>query len=901
MGLNDFKTVNVSYVFPGLFLIGNMYVLGNAIWNYGLLPRIIVASAFCCGFFVAAFPRFLRWLLFVFGLSFFLYGFHPYSIYSQVFEFLITLFSVLFLVIGIRAKGCRHKNMTLILMIFLYVSLSMLSLLQLPLGTIFEAFRLWGFQKMASAAVHSWPDSSLYPLAAINRLVLFLSFALLLSRMNHSKQHYASLCRGILTGVILSAIIGLLDYYGVLSLLWYRDLDPVQNPRNILFRLQSTFGHPGWFAEFVTVAIPFVLMAFLKKDVSVYRKLILFVVLLVCEIALILAKARAGWISYPLTLVFCWVFFYLFDDREDSKRLNFSRKGILKVAISIPITIGISLLIILKILGGTSPSIDEARRKIQEVNALREEAKETSPVKDRRTEIVEALKTKLKNDTIASRTKRIFKASDRTSVWFKGILVGWEKPLFGMGYESFRWHYMILQNISESIVAKNQSEKRELDTPHNLFVQLFVSGGIVGLIFWFFCVAYTSVLLTADLMKNKEYFNLCVLLSLISFHIYGVFQSMQYIPVIWMLIFICFGYAMTIEEDVLPDWGRRLSGWALKVMFLFVLIGGVVYFLGRGSQDLAKKYGIEVYAADQDWHNYVGFYDREKVNDEYFRWSGKRGLIRIAGNGLVELNFNCRTPNLEREPLTVDIHIDGELNNQIVFETPGSKKCYCWLKDPTGNEVSNKRRSQGIHQILINVSRMWNPFEIGVNSDNRDLGIMVSGPRFVRKLPKGGVGFYRLEEITGKKPIIDGMKVARFRWTKKWASESIADSGLWIAEFKGSAGRKREGRGQKAKGRPQIIEGGRGSKEGGGLIFLKCSHPDIDKKPLAVEIFGDGIVLKRLVLKDLGWKKVEFEADEIKGKSIITYEVSRTWNPKRMGVSGDDRQLGVAVGVVSRQ
>jgi len=48
---------------------------------------------------------------------------------------------------------------------------------------------------------------------------------------------------------------------------------------------------------------------------------------------------------------------------------------------------------------------------------------------------------------------------------------------------------------------------------------------------------------------------------------------------------------------------------------------------------------------------------------------------------------------------------------------------------------------------------------------------------------------------------------------------------------------------------------------------------------------------------DYGWKRVDFGADELEGKGLVTYEVSRTWNPKRMGVSGDGRDLGVAVAI----
>ena len=92
-----------------------------------------------------------------------------------------------------------------------------------------------------------------------------------------------------------------------------------------------------------------------------------------------------------------------------------------------------------------------------------------------------------------------------------------------------------------------------------------------------------------------------------------------------------------------------------------------------------------------------------------------------------------------------------------------------------------------------------------------------------------------------------------------------------------------------------------GAGEAPGLVFfLKCSHPDIKQSPVVVKVLGDGKILRYLELKDRGWKRVEFAANEWKRKNIITYEVSRTWNPKRMGVSGDDRELGVAVKIVGR-
>ena len=64
-----------------------------------------------------------------------------------------------------------------------------------------------------------------------------------------------------------------------------------------------------------------------------------------------------------------------------------------------------------------------------------------------------------------------------------------------------------------------------------------------------------------------------------------------------------------------------------------------------------------------------------------------------------------------------------------------------------------------------------------------------------------------------------------------------------------------------------------------------------------MRILGDGALLRYVEFSDYGWKRVEFRVEELEGKEIVTYEVSRTWNPKRMGVSGDGRDLGVVVAV----
>ena len=123
-----------------------------------------------------------------------------------------------------------------------------------------------------------------------------------------------------------------------------------------------------------------------------------------------------------------------------------------------------------------------------------------------------------------------------------------------------------------------------------------------------FIIGYSILVLIVDLVKNKRLLNTPVIISIISFHIYGIFQSMQYIPMIWLLIFLCLGYAMTIDDDVLSGRFRRVFGVLTKVSVVMVVIGLFVYLSNFESRSLAEKYGLKIYAMDQDRDKFAGFF-----------------------------------------------------------------------------------------------------------------------------------------------------------------------------------------------------------------------------------------------------------------------------------------------------
>jgi hypothetical protein len=143
------------------------------------------------------------------------------------------------------------------------------------------------------------------------------------------------------------------------------------------------------------------------------------------------------------------------------------------------------------------------------------------------------------------------------------------------------------------------------------------------------------------------------------------------------------------------------------------------------------------------------------------------------------------------------------------------------------------------------------------------LGVAVSEIKFLDELPKDGIGFYHRETWGGGQ--IPGWPhdlPKRFRWTGMRASMRVK-SGL----------------------------------KNGITLFLLSSHPDINKSPVRVEIIGDNGIIREEVFVDNKWTKVLLKDDELRDLKVLTFQVSRTWNPKLVGVSNDSRELGVAVAI----
>lgn len=718
----------------GLFLLANLVVRFETMFNYppydGYIAVFLGMVVSGCVLVVAV-QKYLKAFLFFFGFSFFLFGFPPMTMQSRIFEIIVTCVVTTLFFINLRAGKRGVVNRTLLGLIVCYVVLSLFSLLLLPIRHILRDISLFGLSDFFFYMFIAQPYHIYYPIPAITRLVLFVILAVQLASLDLRSDVYKSLFMGLFSGGIFSALIGILDLYGIISLQWYR-FGRTRSPGV----LHSTFWNRGVFGEFILCVVPFVLVGFLKKKKTVRFQVFLFASLVVCEIALLLAGARAGWVSYPLILLICWVFFY-FSKEGKFNSFHFKWKNMIKLAVSAPLTILVSFLIIYFVF---LPFLkDYQTTEIRNANNRRVEIKSRRDAKN----TTEYIENKLSN----------FTKTGRLGTWHDSINVGLESPFFGVGYESYCWHSHVLDTIPNSRYKSNQIHKDPRLTPHNTYISLFTSGGIVGFSLWLMLVFYAMMLLVFDLIKNKKLFNIPVIISIIGFHTYGFFQSMQYIPMIWCIIFLNLGYAMTNDASVLPGGMRRWAGVGKRVAVFMVLMGLIVYASNFESRNLAEKYDRRIYAVDENQDRFGGFFQLSYWNYGDYRWFGKRGVITFADWELpvkeipenreqssddgpqtadvgtlrtVEMVFRCVTPDLAQDPLVLKVFHNGAVLDEIVFSEISGKSKNKKAKGQTAKRKYELPVRPGQHQeLLLEVSRTWIPHAHLGNFDRREFGVGV--------------------------------------------------------------------------------------------------------------------------------------------------------------------------------
>ncbi len=278
---------------------------------------------------------------------------------------------------------------------------------------------------------------------------------------------------------------------------------------------------------------------------------------------------------------------------------------------------------------------------------------------------------------------------------------------------------------------------------------------------------------------------------------------------------------------------------------LFVILSVTVFFCIETYKTSFGSKGYKALVQSEKWplKNEYGYYNEENWNGAIMRWTGKESSISLKAIGdIVEFSVVAFQGNSSGpKGLSLDVSINDLFTDTLHFFNGGKRKLSYYIPGIKGTDVVIKTK----------VSETFNPKKLQINNDARDLGIARGVIKFNSEIPKGGIGFYRWEEWGGDKPF-------KVRLTGGRASVPLED-----IDFK--------------------------------KIQILCSHPDIEQNPVVVTVFVDDKPVWQKEVRDKMWKKIELNPDSPINGKVVTFQVSRTWNPKSISISGDRRDLGVAV------
>jgi len=558
-------------------------------------------------------------------------------------------------------------------------TLATFSLLLLPPMVLEHRLFLEG-SDFARAILGAFPKDPLYPIASVNRLWLFLLFASVLSSQPDARALFRGLFRGIAGAALIAVVLGLLDFLGVFSLARY-------NLSHLFYgaqyrRLQSTFGNPSWFACFVSLALPFILLEL--WEAQRLRRVAIACLLPLCAASLFLSGARASWLA-ALVVIASLAGLGLLSRRR--RRPLPSPGPVVWLALGSAVAT-FAVLLVTTLVTAASPVARD----------------ESAPGR------LEGLSREV-------RTRGLGLTSPRPVAARYAMELAKQKPLLGLGYESFNMHLRAQLDIPSSAVASvvntavaHDASEPLFDDSHNTTLQVLTGTGAVGLGLWLALAAAGLLAVARALRRDGEPEPFAVLIGLVLFHFYGLFQGMAYIPVVFFLFPTLNGYATTLDPGPPPSRGRvRASLLGLGALVLVSIVG---YAGDRGYASLKRRFSVPAYLPDEA-AEFEGFYRPETGPSGEFRWMSRRGIVNVSRAGPFRLSITCDHPDVANDPVVLSLSFEGRDAGGVVFRRPGT--------------VERRFDFGAPGALRLSVSRTFRP---GGEADRRELGVSVSAIRW---------------------------------------------------------------------------------------------------------------------------------------------------------------------------
>ncbi len=690
----------IAQTLIGIFLTLNLIARIHVLDNHGVVLKLLLPTLVVIPLIVYLHKGFIRLCFFILGLTLPLYGYQSYTLNNHIFEFILFFLGLILLFSGENVRNLKYSENILAVYIGSFLLLLSCSLLLFPLESFFATFRLWGFFSFCNAFIGATPGDPMYSLAALNRLALFVILLYAINTKATADKIYTSLFIGCGCSVICACVLGILNQFGWLSLTWLR---PDVITKSGFHRLHSVFGNPGWFAEYILICTPLVLLLTRKLPGIFVKVLLLLPVLAIIVMCLFFTGSRTSWLIIPVVVMLCFFGLLRFNNNE-KREMSTQAKSALK---STTWSVILACCVIAAVFFGMSKTSYFDSRNVNFASS---------------------------QQYLNKRIKDIFNPTERVKLWQESLVLISESPLYGLGYEGYRWHQEVMTSIPSSKFSHERQTKNNWDTAHNFYIQLAVGNGIVGLSIWLLLITYALWRLYSNAFKNNDIRLFALFSSLVVFHLYGLTQSMQYVAAVYFMVFAVLGYTLRLNSATAdsPTDGSvfvKLGRYAGLVSFFAALVGCLVYIDNYQSRKLSERYGIIRYTADRDGHFYRGFYKKEDWGkDGIYRWSGKEAEIDLFYAGVVKITFACFAPNLNISPSTVEVKLDGKLVDNYTFNRA----------EKITRTYSIPKKMDNLPAVLsIRVSRVWNPKKEKLNSDLRNLGIAVSEPHYLRFIPFG--------------------------------------------------------------------------------------------------------------------------------------------------------------------
>jgi len=227
-------------------------------------------------------------------------------------------------------------------------------------------------------------------------------------------------------------------------------------------------------------------------------------------------------------------------------------------------------------------------------------------------------------------------------------------------------------------------------------------------------------------------------------------------------------------------------------------------------------------------------------------------VVELEKSGMVGVDFSCSAPELNINPIVLDVSLNGNSVDRITF----------WNHKTVSRRyfIPPDRQQQLNNRLEFNLSRTWNPRREEISADSRNLGVAISEPKFLAPILTGDIGFYDWQLAEEK-----DTRLLKYRWVNE---EIVID-----------------------------LENYRATPL---TLLMKSDQPYIEEQPVEINFFQRHDQVGSIRLADYNWTRFSL-SKQLKRDLPLTIRVSRTFNPKREGYSQDPRDLGVAIAIEHKE